>query len=412
MTVAAGAGVSAETTNSTSGGSQPGSSDAGAQSAAQPNGGSSISAEEARDNATFARFGLKPDGTPLDPPATPNSDDEGGEGEGDGGTADEGDGAASGSDNADATAADDDEDDGEPGEITDEQLQRYVDALLDLDEEKIAKNPRLRARIEAEVRAQVEQQYEARQRAATASQERERLTGQGKKAVEALSTLLTDAQAGFANATAELKKAEAGQEFNPQIVAEGLKGFTPEQLQDYLAQYAQASTFDVARQHEDAFVDAFRDASAIGGPIKPEEVETINNIVNTANRIEADEKQGAERFAKAKTHYYGETVKFLTSRAYEAGRQAAIAEAKAQREARKTILDGDAVLAGAAKEAKRRGALPPSPTSGPPNDEAAGAATMEAYQAAKAAGDYDKADAIAARMTANAPQEAQRRLRR
>lgn len=402
MTSAASAGaVSAEgaeapnTDISTSKGSDPGSSSAGAQSAA-PSSDSGKSAEELRDEATFARYGLKPDGSPLDPPAKGEDEDESDD-----------DADATGTE---ATAADDDEDTDEPGEITGEQLDRYVEALLELDADKIAKNPKLRERIEADIRAQVEQDYAERQRAATVGQERQRLTEQGKTAVEAVSNLLTKADEGFAKATAELAKAERGEDFNPKVVAEGL-GVTVDQLRNNLATYAQAVTFDVRRQHEDAFLGAFQRAAAKGGPITPDEVKTIESVVNNANRTEKDESQGEGRFDKAKSIYYGETMVFLVDRAYEAGRQAAVAEAKAKREAAKTVLDADAVLAGAAKEAAKRSALPPAtPPAGQQPDS--GAATMDAYRAAKAAGEYDKADAIMQRMMRSAPPEAQRRLRR
>ncbi len=360
-----------------------------------------LSAAEMRDIETFARNGMNPDGSPLQrqPQADPADADEPDESK-----------TPDATDADDATAVDDEEDEDIDVEITDEQLDRYVDALLELNADKLAKNPRLRERLEQEIRAQVEADSEAKQRAASASQERERLTVQGRQAVDAVFNLMTNAQTAFTKAEAELAKAAEGEQFNAKVIADAFK-FDPKELEQHLGIFAASAVGDLRRSYDDAFSNGFRAAVTVAGPISEEEREAVVNIVNTANRIEADEKQGPGRFDKAKDYLYSETFKLVTGRAFEAGKAAAIAEAKAKRAAAKTVLDADAVLAGAAKEARARRQMPPSPTA-PGATPDAGAATIEAYRAAKAAGDFDLADSIMLKMQMSAPPEAQRRLRR
>jgi len=363
---------------------------------------SALSPEELRDVETFARHGLNPDGTPIDrkaeSKAAPSKDEPDDEDDDD-------------SDDDKTKAADDaDDDEDDEAEVTDEQLDKYVDALLELNADKIANNPKLRERIEKEIRDKVEADNAAKQRAASASQERDLLARQGRAAVEAVFGQLTKAQEGFGKAQAELDKAFKGEDFDPKVLADGFK-LDGKALEQNLGAFAVAAVADSRRSYDDAFSTAFKAATDVGGPVTDEERDAIISIVNTANRIEADEKQGDGRFDRAKEHLYVETWKLVTNRAYEAGKQAAIADAKAKRDARKTVLDSDAVLAGAAKEAKTRKGLPPNPTK-PTGTAEVGEVSMAAYKAAKAAGNYELADEIMNEMAMNAPQEAQRRLQR
>lgn len=366
---------------------------------------SALSPEELRDVETFARHGMNPDGSPLQQqPETPAKPDE---------KTDPVVDPVDASKEVDkSTAATDPEDeDADEAELTDEQVDRYVDSLLELAPDKLANNPKIRERIEQEIREKLETENEAKQRTQSASQEREQLTRQGRAAVEAVFGQLKVAEDGFTKAKTELDKAFKGEPFDEKVLTEGFS-LDPKKFEQDMGTFAAAAVADSRRSYDDAFSSGFKAATTVGGPITEAERDAIVSIVNTANRIEADEKQGEGRFDKAKMHLYTETWKLTTTRAFEAGKAAALVEAKAKRDARKTVLDSDAVLAGAAKEAKTRAGMPPPPVAPTGAATTGSEATMEAYQAAKRAGNHDLADDIMQRMQATAPLEAQRRLQR
>jgi len=367
-------------------------SDAGTESSTD---GAALTPEQ-RDIQTFAKYGMNPDGSPIQTQAAPankadEADADGGDDADDKSSDDEADDEG---DDADATStadADDEDDDADETEITDERLDSIIDAALELNADRVKKNPKLRDQLREELRQELEAEYEGRQRTTTASQERERLIGQGKGAVNTVTSLLTTARE-------ELAKAAKGEgDFNAEVLADAEKT-----LQRSFGAFGAAAVADTRRSYDDAFAAGFKAAVAESGPLTEDEAKAIGAIVNAANRIEADETQGDERFDAAKRHYYVEVFKLLSSRAKTAGRTAAVAEAKAKKDARKTILDTDAVLAGAAKEAKNRGKLPPSPTQAK-TTESEPQGTMEAYRAAKAAKDFALADRIMAKMQASQP---------
>lgn len=364
-----------------------------------------LSDAERRDIETFARYGYGPDGvTPLQQPVQAQPD-----------PVDDEDDTEEEVDDTDDSDADDttatDEEDEDVDDLSDEELERLTEALLELREDKLISNPKIRERVEREVREKLEADYEARQRDQNAAQERDILTRQGRTAVESVFNQLTNAQSLIQKASVELDKAYRGEEFDSKIIADGFK-VDPQEFERNLGAFAVAAVADSRRSYDDAFSVGFKEASAIGGQITEEERDAIVNIVNTANRIEADPNQGDGRFDKAKMYLYAETFKFVTQRAFEAGKAAEAADAKAKRDARKKILDGDAVVAAAAKEAAKRKGLPPSPTAPVGTVTGGGEVSVEAYQAAKRAGNFELADEIAAKMADQQPSEMARRLQR
>jgi hypothetical protein len=336
---------------------------------------------EERDAATFAAHGLNPDGTPLAPkPADPAPAE-----------------AAKPEPKADESteegeAGDDDEgDEGDAAEITDERITATVEAALELNPDLVKSNPKIRELLAAEIRAEIQADLDAKQAATTASQQREQLIGQGKKAVATVTTLLENAQA-------ELAKAKNG---DPNVNWEVLAKASTD-VEAALGTFGSAAVVDTQRGYEAAFTKGFLAAAKVGGPLTEAENTAVQEIVNTANRIEADDKQGDERFDAAKRHFYEKTWEFIAERAKAAGKAEAIAEAKAKRDSRKTVLDADAVIAGAAKEAAKRVKLPPAPTDGGPSSTIV-QPTMDSYRAAKQAGNYDLADEIMRAMEKNTP---------
>lgn len=334
---------------------------------------------EERDAATFAAAGMNPDGSPLTPkeaaPVEPVKPD-----------------AKAAESTEKSEAGDDaDDEDGDTNEITDERITATVEAALELNPDLVKSNPKIRELLAAEIRAEIQADYDTKQAATTANQQREQLIGQGKKAVATVTTLLDNAQA-------ELKKAKDG---DPDVNWDVLAKASAD-VEAALGTFGSAAVVDTQRGYEAAFTKGFLAAAKIGGPLTEEENAAVQGIVNSANRIEADEKQGDGRFDAAKRHFYEKTWEFVATRAKAAGVAQAVADAKAKRDSRKTVLDADAVIAGAAKEAAKRVKLPPAPTDGGPSSTIV-RPTMESYQAAKKAGNFDLADEIAHAMERETP---------
>lgn len=320
---------------------------------------------EQRDAQTISRaFGLEAEAE-VTPPSEESEEGEGegaGAGEGEGGTA-----AADGEGGADD----------EP-EITDDDINAILDGL----EDRLIENPRLRERIDKLAKAEADRRFEEQRKSATASQESERLIGQGRKAVENLYELI-------GKAGEQLTKAAKGEEFESVAI-------DPEKVKESLRDYGAAVNLVARREFDDAFSEGFRLAIPAGGDLSAEEAETVKTLVATAQRIENDPNQGS---AKAKTHLFVEGMKFLVERAKASGAAEARAEIEKRRNALKKIV-GDkgenATTAAMAKIARTRAKTPPkSPRSEP---TATGVANMDAYRAAKAAGDHEKADQILADM--------------
>lgn len=334
---------------------------------------------EARDAATFAKNGFKPDGTPLDKPEAPVTVEKPNE-------------KVVTPEPKEGEAGDDDEDEDEDeSEITDERITATVEAALELNPDLVKNNPKIREALETEIRADIQGKIDAAAAATTAKQQREQLVGQGKKAVDTVTNLLESAQA-------ELAKAKNG---DPDVKWDVLAKAS-EDVEAALGTFGSAAVVDTQRGYETAFTKGFQAAAKIGGPISEEERATVEEIVNTANRIEGDTTQGVERFDLAKQHFYEKTWEFLANRAKAAGKAEAIAEAKAKRDSRKTVLDADAVLAGAAKEAAKRVKLPPAPTDTGTQSTIV-RPTMDAYREAKRSGNHNLADEIMRAMEQQTP---------
>lgn len=339
---------------------------------------------EQRDAQTFARHGLKPDGSPLDsspetPPEKPAKAAKD--------KPDAADDDADSDPDGDKAGDDDEDEETDDAEITDERVSSILESLLELRPDLVKANPKVREQIAAEIRAELQGEADKERSATTASQERARLMKQGEDAVNGIVGLMTKAQA-------ELAKAKLGQDdVDWDVLAK-----MGEDLPTSLGLFSAASVVSVRQEYDASFTAGFLAAQAVAGKLTDEEADQVRAIVNSANRIEADEKQGDGRWLKAKQHMYTETWKLTAQRAFDAGKAAAVAEAKAKRDAKKGILDADTVIAAQAKEAAKRTKLPPPPTPGAGASTTGTAATMEAYQAAKRDGNYELADKIAARM--------------
>lgn len=370
-----------------------------ADSTSSPDGGQGSSdgtalTPEQRDAATFAKYGMNPDGSPLNQPAvepgTQGQKDEPSAASADD-DADDADDADADGDGSEAGDADEDsDDDGE--EISDERLTQIVEAALELNPNLVKGNPKIREQLAAEIREEIRGEFEQKQAAATAGQEREHLIQQGREAVNRLTSLMKNVRDEFA-------KAKAGEDINESIIAD-----SDRTLAEVLGAFGQAAVVDLRRSYDDSFAAGFTAAAKVGGPLTDEEKGEIVAIVNSANRIEADDKQGDGRFDAAKKHLFERTWEFVAKRADAAGYARAVAEAKAKRDARKGILDADAVIAATAKEAARRQKLPAAPTA-PGVKSTVSQPTLAAYQAAKQAGDFELADRILAERAALPPNQ-------
>lgn len=329
---------------------------------------------EQRDEETIAR--LLGGGTTED-----TSSDEGEESE------DETDATATGEeDESDSDAGETASEEGETGaddelpEVTDEELETVLDAL----EDRIIANPRIQKAIEDKARADADRRYEERTKSETVSQESERLIRQGRTAVETVYGL-------FDKLTGNLDKAVKGDE----LTDADKKVPTREELMQNLGLFGAAAVAETRRNFDNAFADAFREGALVAGDMTDDEKAKVIGIVQTAQRIAGDPKQGQ---AQSIAYLFKENVKLLVERARTAGKAEAEAAFAKKRSALVKVTGENSTRAAVAKIATARKNLPTKPTS-TPAEQSQPSANMDAYKAAKAAGDYDRADAIAAAMS-------------
>jgi hypothetical protein len=269
------------------------------------------------------------------------------------------------------------ESEGEEAEIDlDEISDDDLEALLDVLEPRLLEHPRVKKTLEERAKAEADRRFEERRKAELQALESEQLVLQGRTAVERLMEV-------YDKLHTNLKKALEGED------AEAIE-VSRDELLSHLGAFGAAAVAETRKAYDDAFTTAFREAVQLTGEMNDDDRERVVKIVQTAARIAADPKQGQ---VPANTYLFTETIKFLTERAREAGRKEAEAEFLKRREALKKLAKDTPVKAAIAKITNARKKLPTKPTpSAPASSE--DNISIEAYRAAKAAGDYEKADAI------------------
>lgn len=345
--------------------------------------GSSALTPEQQDAANIrSEFG-------IDPYTLQPVEDDGTAGAGEGEPETGEDGAADSEGTADST---DLSDAGDEFELTDEQLDALLEAVP---EERLLNHPRMKDRyVPAEtVQERIQRDLAQRQAAAAVQTETQQLVDQGATAVRTAVGAATAAVEALTRGAEELRKAAANEEFDPSVIDPSI--LNPEAMLQTFREFGSAVVLDTRRSYDEAFSSAFKAGEAVVGALSDDEKQSIIGIVQSATRIENDPEQGPDA---AKTHLMSETMKLLVTRARAAGRAEALAEVQQRREAVKKVVGDDGVLAAAtAKLAKARKNLPPTPIQAPAESEGTGD-TMDAYDAAVAAKNYDLADQIAARM--------------
>jgi len=270
------------------------------------------------------------------------------------------------------TAADD-----ELPEVTDEDLENILDALDD----RLLAHPRIQKVLEEKAKADADRRYEERRQAESVGQESERLIRQGRTAVDNVYTL-------FTKLDGELQKAIRGDD------VDGSVKFDRDALMSELGAFGAAAVAEARTDSDRAFAQAFREGAQLGGDMTEEEKASVIKIVQTAQRIANDPAQGS---GASLGHLFKENIKFLVDRAKKAGAAEAEASFSKRRAAMEKVVGTNGTKAAVAKLANTRKNLPTKPTTVPAQAAASGGG-MEAYKAAKAAGDYARADEIMAEM--------------
>ena len=262
-------------------------------------------------------------------------------------------------------------------EVTDEDLEAILDALDD----RILTNPRIQKIIDERTKADSDRRYEERRKAESVGQESERLIRQGRTAVENVYGL-------FGKLTGNLEKAVKGEEID-----EAVK-FDQDSLMTELGAFGAAAVAEARRDSDTAFADAFREGVAAGGTLTEDEKNSVISIVQKAQRIANDPEQGR---SASLALLFKENIKFLVDRAKVAGKAEAEASFQKKRDALTKVVGENGTKAAVARIVNARKKLPGKPVA--VSAEATGSGnTLEAYKAAKAAGDYAKADEIAQKM--------------
>lgn len=332
---------------------------------------------EQRDAATFAKYGMKPDGSELDDTSEDTGDDEDKSADGDKTGDDEGNGDEDAdSDKGTAGATDADVDADTDPEITDEDVENVVAAL----EERLIQHPKLAQRIKEAAETEATRRFEEQRAASTMTEETERLIQKGRGATQSLYDLI-------GTFGAELGKAAAGEKYDP----------TPpnfEKVQEHLGEFGAAVVAETRRAFDKGFENAFRSVSKeLGVQFSKEDLETMKGIFQTVERIEGDPKQGR---GPAVQHLYTESWKLLAQKVKQTSREATLNEVKSQRDAAKKIKDDNAETAAIAKITRQRKKMPSKSVAAESTGTNASGDdySEDAYRAAKARGDHEEADRI------------------
>jgi hypothetical protein len=266
-------------------------------------------------------------------------------------------------------------------ELTDEAVDRLLELVP---EEKILERIKEKVVPRDEVEKTVNEQLSQIRQAQSVEEETQRLITEGATAYK---TVVNAVQ----KAAEALAKAEQGEEFETQVI-------DPATITNAFRQFGTAVTLETRREYDSAFGTAFKAGWETIGPLSEDETAKVLGFVQNASRIEADPEQGS---AAAKSYLMSETIKFLVERANRAGYEKAMQEVQSRRErVRKAIGDDPVLAAAVAKVTKERKKAPPGPIRQEPRQEGIGA-TLDDYDAAIKAGDYELADQIVARMAAS-----------
>jgi hypothetical protein len=179
-----------------------------------------------------------------------------------------------------------------------------------------------------------------------------------------------------------------GQEFDEVIL-------DPTKVREQLRDFAIATHATVSRGYDHAFSSAFREGVRLmGREFTQDDFETVSKMAQTAERIRSDPNQGNDA---ANAYLFTESVKFLMEQAVASGQASAKADFDRRRSALKKITGENTTRAAVATVAKKRKKLAPTSTKATAA-ESDDRPTMDAYDAAIAAEDFDLADRIIQKM--------------
>ena len=289
--------------------------------------------------------------------------------------------------NTDSTTAGDEAGDAESDadddiELTDDDIETFIDAA----EERIIKSPRMQKIVEQLAKSTADKMSAQRLEQTEVSQETQRLIEKGGTAAKEIETL-------FGKAGETLAEYVAGREVEEEVV------LNPEDLRSHLRDFAVAAAVRTRQSYDNAFATTFREVAPLTGKAFTEdEAKEVIKIVQTADRIRQDPEQGE---MAATAYLFKESTQYLVERALVSGATAEKEEAAKRRKATKRVIgDKTSTTTAMAKIAARRKKVAPKPPKAEPSSGGVGEFTMEAYRAAKLAGNPDEADRIMTGMAA------------
>ena len=260
-------------------------------------------------------------------------------------------------------------------ELTDEDIETFLDAAQD----QIVKSPRMQKVIEQLAKSSADKMSAQRLEQTEVSQETARLIEKGGTAAKAIEAL-------FGKAGETLSEYVAGREVEEEVV------LNPEDLKNHLKDFAVAAAVRTRQSYDNAFATTFREIAPLTGKAFTEdEAEAVIKIVQTADRIRQDPEQGE---MAATAYLFKESTKYLVERALVSGATAEKENAAKRRAATKRVI-GDKTntkTAMAKIAAKRKKVAPKSLKAEPASVQSE--FSMEAYRAAKLAGNPNEADRI------------------
>lgn len=264
----------------------------------------------------------------------------------------------------------------EPAELDEETLEAIVEALGD----KLASHPKVREKITPELEQALRKQYEQQLIAEQTKAQREQFVQRGRQAVQDLAVT-------FESLSGALKKLQEGDEVELKDLP------TREQIVEKVAAFGTAVYHDITAEYDSAYTAGFAEAAQMVG-LTPEDVQTVQELVQTASRMQGDPNQAPH----AKAYLFGETMKLIARRALETGKKQGAEEVQTKRKALEKIASANALKVALAKTASKKlpPAVPLSPAASSPGTTFAD--LLAQYEAARDKGDAAEADRISFEM--------------
>jgi hypothetical protein len=273
-----------------------------------------------------------------------------------------------------APSTDEAEVDAEAADLDDETIAEIAKVYRD----KLLSTKEIQSQVKEIIEAQVQQEQTRLQRQAQEQSAVSELLGRGKVALEGLTEMLD-------SAVSEIEKAQEDEDYTPTHDA-----LDPKQFEQYVSDYGMSMVAEVSGRYNRALDAGILDALSELPQLSDEHQQGLQAIIATAQRMEGDPNQARNAVPYATSSF----IKFLTSRAREAGAADERERVTTSASVSKKVANSVVAKAAAAKLAASRGKVPPNSGANAKPEAGSGGISEADYDRAIAKGDFDEADRI------------------